>query len=312
MAEIRIDAHVHLSAPGGPRLMLERFSARPLDRWLAHALTWLEPIAHPVLDQIALHGRTGWLHPLAHLASDLGWPQVQAIFARATVQRLLEDMDRSGVSHALVHTIDPYLSTEAVATAVAPWPGRLSLSVGLDPFHPDPSGRLERLMERHPVHGLKIHPQLQAIHPLDRRIARILGLARRYRLPVTIHTGTFPFRTAGWDDARLLAPLLDAWSDLTFLLAHMGWDQSDQVLALARRRPWAWVETSWQDASTIRKAVETLGPERVVFGSDWPLLKPRYALAHIRRALPEAGSRGAVVGGNAMRLLGLRALAGES
>ena len=121
-----------------------------------------------------------------------------------------------------------------------------------------------------------------------------------------------PFRTAGWDDARLLGPLLDAWSDLTFLLAHIGWDQSDQVLALASGRPWAWVETSWQDAATIRKAVGMLGPDRVVFGSDWPLLKPSYALAHIRRALPDAPSREAVMGGNAMRLLGLRALAGES
>jgi predicted TIM-barrel fold metal-dependent hydrolase len=90
------------------------------------------------------------------------------------------------------------------------------------------------------------------------------------------------------------------------ILVHIGWDQSDRVLDLAAHRPWVLVETSWQEPAMILAAVRRLGADRVLFGSDWPLLKARYAFAHVRRALPPGPERDAVLGGNAMRLLGLK------
>jgi predicted TIM-barrel fold metal-dependent hydrolase len=142
--------------------------------------------------------------------SDLGWPQVQAIFSRPDVGDLVADIDHSGIAHTSIHTLEPYFPSESVIEAISGFPGRFSLSVGIDPYHPDPQARLAGLPERHPVHGLKIHPQLQLVHPGDPRLDRLMGLAERHRLAVTFHTGTFPFRTCGWEDARLLVPLLDA------------------------------------------------------------------------------------------------------
>ncbi|MEB3298671.1 MAG: amidohydrolase family protein [Candidatus Sericytochromatia bacterium] len=300
-----IDAHVHLAGPAGARLLLERFAEQPWDQLLAKVLTWTEPLAHPILDRLASWGRHGWPQAFSRAMSELGWPQVQAIFQRLGIHELLSDMDHEGISHAWVHTIEPYFKTEPVARLIAPWPDRFSLSVGIDPYHPDPVSRLHSLMAEFPIHGLKLHPSLQVIHPLDPRVGRLMALAEQHVLPVTIHTGTFPFRTGGWENSRLLAPLLDAWRRQPIILAHIGWDQAEEVLAIARKRPWVHVETSWQDPGTIRKAVKQLGEERVLFGSDWPLLKARYALAHVRQALPHGSARQAVLGGNAMRLLRL-------
>lgn len=304
--EVVVDAHAHLGSRTEPRLLLERFARHPVEQLLTSVLALTEPLAHPLLDRLATYGRHGWPQALSRAMSDLGWPQVQAIFSRLGIRELLADMDRTGIAHTWVHTLEPYFRSEPVLAALADHPGRFSVSLGLDPYHPEPEARLKALMALHPVHGLKIHPQLHLIDPGDARVERLMALADKYRLIVTFHTGTFPFRTCGREDARLLTPLLDAWRRQPVILAHIGWDQSEQVIAMAQNRPWVHVETSWQDPDTIRRAVSRLGSDRVLFGSDWPLLKARYALAHIRRALPPGPERRAVLGGNAMRLLDLR------
>lgn len=305
-AEVVVDALAHLGSLGGPRLLLKRFARHPGEALLSSLLTWTEPIAHPRLGRLATFGRHGWPQALSQAMSDLGWPQVQAIFSRLGVRDMVADMDRSGIAPTWVHTLEPYFPSEPVIEAISAYSGRFSLSVGLDPYHLDPEARLAELLERHPIHGLKIHPQLQLIHLGDPRLDRLMGLAERHRLAVTFHTGTFAFRTCGWEDARLLVPLLDACSRQPVILAHIDWDQSERVLDLASRRPWVLVETSWQDPATIGAAVQRLGADRVLFGSDWPLLKVRYALAHVRRALPPGPERDAVLGGSAMQLLGLK------
>ena len=45
------------------------------------------------------------------------------------------------------------------------------------------------------------------------------------------------------------------------------------------------VETSWQPARIIRKAVDRLGSSRVLFGSDFPLFQQDQAIDEVIRAL---------------------------
>jgi predicted TIM-barrel fold metal-dependent hydrolase len=54
-----------------------------------------------------------------------------------------------------------------------------------------------------------------------------------------------------------------------------------------------------------RIAVEILGPERILFGSDFPLIRPsRYQREMEEGGLP-ADAQGMIMGRNACRLLGL-------
>lgn len=70
-----------------------------------------------------------------------------------------------------------------------------------------------------------------------------------------------------------------------------------------------YVDTMGFDPDTIRFAVSTLGVDRVLVGSDWPIT-PIAARGRVERALDAAGLRGddraAVLGGNAARLLARR------
>ncbi len=275
-----------------------------VDRALSAMVYLGEPIVHPTLDFVATRLRSQWPRWIYRAASELGFKQVAAIFSRHAVDDLIEAMDRNGISHTVVCAIEPFFLSEPIASALAPHPDRFSFFCAIDPFHPDPAQRLAEIMAAFPVHGLKIHPTLTGLHPHDDRMFALLELARHNHLPVTIHTGTFPFDTGGWDDATLLEPALAAYPDVTIVLAHIGWDQYRKVIDLASRHPHVAVETSWQPARVIKMAVQALGADRVYFGSDFPLLRQEFALSHVRQALSDEEYE-MVVSRNAMRLLGL-------
>ena len=279
-----------------------------LDRIVAGLVYVGEPVVHPTLDFVATRLRSRWPRWVYRALSELGFKQVAAIFGRHSVLDLLASMDRNGISHSVICAIEPFFLSESIAAALAPHRDRFSLFCAVDPFHPDPGARLERIMSACPVHGLKIHPTLMGLHPHDDRMFALMDLARQHHLPITIHTGTFPFDTGGWDDANLLEPVLAAYPDVVTVLAHIGWDQYRTVIALAQRHAQVGVETSWQPARVIRMAVDALGVERVYFGSDYPLLQQSYALAHVREALSSA-EFAQVASGNAMRLLRLVSVA---
>ncbi len=280
------------------------FEFGPLDHVVDGFLQAAEPVFHPTLDFIATRLRSRWPRWLYRNMSFLGWKQVAAIFERHRVDGLLAAMDRNGISHSVVCAIEPFFLTEPIADAIAPYPDRFSLFCAIDPYHPDPAARLAEIMKVCPVHGMKIHPTLTALNPSEPRMYRLMELAEAKGMPLQIHTGTFPFDTGGWDDVSLLEPAIRDFPQVTVVLCHIGWDQYRMVLDLGERYPNVAVETSWQPARVIREAVARLGPERVLFGSDYPLLKQEYALAHLRQGLSDEDYR-LVASGNAMRLLRL-------
>src|SRR5690606_39881383 len=114
--------------------------------------------------------------------------------------------------------------------------------------------------------GVKLHPWMtgfpihsEMVHPVMERIAR-------YGVPVIVHSGTPP-----WSEPLQIAEMAGAHPDVPIILAHMGIiDLWKEAIDAARRHPNIWLETAGTPGSAIRIAVEELGPERVVFGSDSP------------------------------------------
>ena len=48
-----------------------------------------------------------------------------------------------------------------------------------------------------------------------------------------------------------------------------------------------------------------VGPEKILFATDFPLIKHRRAIAQVEEAIPAGNDRDAILGGNAARLFGL-------
>jgi predicted TIM-barrel fold metal-dependent hydrolase len=53
----------------------------------------------------------------------------------------------------------------------------------------------------------------------------------------------------------------------------------------------------------IAEAVEVVGPERVLFGSDGPGCNPALELAKVRRLGLDSAAESMILGGNALRLI---------
>lgn len=122
-------------------------------------------------------------------------------------------------------------------------------------------------------------------------LAQGVELAIKYQLPFKIHTGylagndyyTQPLRThpAG------LAPLLARYPEANFVLMHIAYPYSDDIIALAKHFPnayidmcWSWSINPYHAADFVRRFLHAVPRNKLfVFGGDniWPTGSVAYA-----------------------------------
>ncbi len=102
-----------------------------------------------------------------------------------------------------------------------------------------------------------------------------------------------------------LAVWLDAYPDQPVVLAHWGgglpfYELMPEIQALTRNVVYDCAATTYLYGFQIFEvALKIVGPERVLFGSDFPVLGQHRLLNRVRRHVPDAASSKALLGGNA-------------
>jgi len=129
----------------------------------------------------------------------------------------------------------------------------------------------------------------------------IREIAERGR-PALIHTW-------GAGEVRALAAHAQRWPNWQVLMAHGGGDAWREAIDVACDTPNIYLEfcCSAVESSKIERAIEALGPQRVLFGSDATLFDPAYMLGMYEEAGLSPEVQALVMGGNAARLFGLSA-----
>jgi hypothetical protein len=124
--------------------------------------------------------------------------------------------------------------------------------------------------------ALKIHTAADGEGVDSERYHELLATATELGLFVILHTGclhsNLVFKKPELSRAELFAPWFTEYPDLTFILAHMNFHEPQVAMDLVIEHANVHVDTSWQPAETIGEAVRRVGSDRVLFGSDWPLL----------------------------------------
>lgn len=253
----------------------------------------------------------------------------------ASVDRLLRDMDAAGVDQVVM--LGWYWEHQETCE----WQNRLFLD--WQRAHPDriqafaavnpaAGARACEALERALDAGLRgvgeLLPQAQGGDLLDDNWARVFALAAARGVPVNLHV-TDP--VAFGPEARAavkstplesFVAMLRAHPATTFILAHWGGglpfhELNPRLKPLFRNVYYDSAASALlYSPEVFRRVVDIVGPERVLWGTDYPLLtRPRLArepgfamdLAEVRgpvAALTPA-EQAAVLGGNAARLLGL-------
>ena len=83
---------------------------------------------------------------------------------------------------------------------------------------------------------------------------------------------------------ELYAPIIRAFPKVQFVLGHMGLLTPRPAIDLAERFSNVWLETSFQSARTVADAIERIGPDRILLGSDWPC-SHGHGMMRVARAL---------------------------
>jgi predicted TIM-barrel fold metal-dependent hydrolase len=231
---------------------------------------------------------------------------------------------------AVVFTVDagtatghPPISSEEVAEACAANADVLIPFGSVDPLRGEPAVRQARtLVERYGVRGFKFHPSLQAFHPNDPAVYPLYEVLQELGAIALFHSGQTGIGAGvpggGGIRLRYANPLdLDDvaadFPELRIIIAHPSFPWQDEALAVATHKPLVHIDLSgWSPRyfpPQLVRYANTLLKDKVLFGSDFPVITPDRWLADFATLDLKPDVVPGILKGNAARLLGLAAAA---
>jgi len=226
--------------------------------------------------------------------------------------KLIPLLDAAGIDKAACMTyVDlPGSNPDALeylAEAVSRFPDRLIAVARLNPsYRREAEDALRRAVSELGFRGVKLHPTTTLAHPAHEPTVALLRQAAELGVPVLFHCGDDPYTTP-----QAIAAGARRAPDTAVVLGHMGgYFHVDDAIAMAERYPNLYLETSAMPyPSKIAEAVERVGAERVVFGSDGPGCNPRLEVGKVRMLGLGRDAEELILAGNAARLLRLEKVA---
>lgn len=218
-----------------------------------------------------------------------------------TVDALLDAMDAAGVDKAVLCTVDQFIAVknregnDEVARVVGEHPDRFLGLATANPWFGDAAvEELERSLDAGAC-GLKLNSHLQGFVLSDPVVHPLIETCRRRGVPVYAHTGT-PITAEPFQ----LAELARTFPEVTMVMGHMGYtDFWYDAVPAALQSENIYLETSLIDIMNIQNAIENVGAERILFGSDFPESDLALELEKIDMLEMSNGDRSRVLGGNA-------------
>jgi predicted TIM-barrel fold metal-dependent hydrolase len=281
-----IDVHVHaeVSASGGRSLASELEQASTSYFKMEHS-------QRPTLDEIAGYYRE------RRMACVVFTVDAQAATGQPPVPN--EEVAEAGAAHPDViipfASIDPARGRAGAATA-------------------------RRLATDHGVRGFKFHPSVQAFYPNDRAAYPLYEAIEELGLPAVFHTGQTGIGAGlpggggirlKYADPMYLDDVAADFPGMPIIMAHPSFPWQEEALAIATHKQQVHIDLSgWSPTyfpPLLVQYANTLLADKVMFGSDFPLLTPDRWLADFGKLQIKPQVRDKILKLNAARLLGLPA-----
>jgi uncharacterized protein len=177
----------------------------------------------------------------------------------------------------------------------------------------------KRLIGEGAVRGFKFHPPIQQFFPNDRIAYPLYEVIAQAKLPVIFHTGHSGIGTGlpGGGGVRLKygnpLPIDDVavdFPDMPIVMAHPSFPWQDEAISICLHKPNVYIDLSgWSPkyfSPTLIQYANTLLKNKVLFGSDYPLITPDRWLADFEKIAIRDEVRPLILKQNALRLFGLK------
>ncbi|HEV3215676.1 MAG TPA: amidohydrolase family protein [Vicinamibacterales bacterium] len=228
----------------------------------------------------------------AQITAELGWTPPGSPEELADAWAL--ELDKSGVARAALIASVPQ-DEESVARAVARHQSRFVGFFMLDPTSPDAAGRVERALHELKLRCVCLFPAMQRYSLHDPSVKAVVDVVAAHRQPtaaaaIFVHCGAlsvgvrkklglpsrFDVRHGNPLDLHALAA---DHPQVPFIIPHFGAGFLREALLVADLCPNIYLDTSssnrWLSylpgltlADVFRQAIETIGFERLLFGTD--------------------------------------------
>ncbi|MCK9565007.1 MAG: amidohydrolase family protein [Methanothrix sp.] len=179
------------------------------------------------------------------------------------------------------------------------------------PFMQNLEAELDRLASWG-IKGVKMMPLLQEVYPDDHRCEGLYEALIERKMILVAHAGKDPLdRPEVFGTPERFGRTVECYPDLRLVLAHLGglrmWDDVRRYLLPAGKNVYfdtAYV-SFYMGPEEMGELIRDIGPERVIFGSDYPWEEPGRAADIIKGLGLCAAEENAVLFKNAATLLGM-------
>lgn len=252
----------------------------------------------------------------AYFGSGIGSPSLDEVAEHYRERSLIAVVFTMNAETALGHRA---ISNDEIVDGAVRNADVLVPFASVDPLRQhDAIEQARRLAGERGVRGFKFHPSLQGFDPSDPGHRPLWAALEEIGLPVVFHTGqtgvgagrrgAFGIRLR-YSDPMLLDDVAADFPGIDVVLAHPSVPWQDEAISIATHKTNVWIDLSgWSPKYFPDALVRALnGPlrDRVLFGSDYPMISPDRWLRDFA-ALPVRDEvRPGILKDNAARLLGL-------
>jgi len=173
-----------------------------------------------------------------------------------------------------------------------------------------------RLIRDFGIKGFKFHPTMQGFYPNDPMAYELYEAIAEEGCISLFHTGQTGVGSGmrGGNGMRLkysnpmyMDDVAVDFPDMKIILAHPSFPWQEEALSVATHKPYVWIDLSgWSPKyfpPILVRYCNTLLKERVLFGSDWPMIAPEKWLAAFDQIDIKDHVREDILKNNAVRLL---------
>jgi Predicted metal-dependent hydrolase of the TIM-barrel fold len=196
-----------------------------------------------------------------------------------TPENLIRMGSEVGISRYVVHS--PALTSKNVPTInrfIADSCKKYPQFIGFGTLHADSENLKADIDEilSLGLKGIKIHPDSQRFCLDDEKMMPAYNILQEARLPVLFHTGDYRY---DYSHPRRLVYLMQKCPNLVCIAAHFGgWSVFDLALEYLKDTS-CYLDISssmsFLGAKRSRELIELYTPDRMLFGSDFPMWNPK-------------------------------------
>jgi len=238
----------------------------------------------------------------------------------ATVADLLRALDEDGVTMAVALSFGWRLpglcrdTNSSIVEAIRPYRQRIIPFCAVVPGTAD----VEKEIERCAALGFRgvgeLYPDGQGFDLANERHVRpLVEACRAHRMIILLHASEpvgHQYAGKGRSTPERLERFLSLAQGVPVVLAHWGggllfYELMPEVRELAAQVAYDTAATPYLYDPRAYQIGSVLAPDRLLFGSDFPLMRPRKALAYLEKAGLPAKAKQALLWENGARVLGL-------